>query len=182
MLCDYVHQFPEFYEKISEFMQKNATYHNHDRTAVDRGGLNNQPFHIFGFIDCSIDKISRSKLGPDGDYIGVPWKPQQYESQRSVYTRYKKLHGIKVETVLLPNGISTIFGPDSARIHNVGGIMLISGLDDFLWDIQQKMPWAPYSAFGNSTYNAQHLRCTWSYYCPLIPGIPLSPQQELCNA
>jgi hypothetical protein len=31
-------------------------------------------------------------------------------AQRAVYTGYKKLHGIKMETVFLPNGISTIFG------------------------------------------------------------------------
>lgn len=181
-LRSYVHQFPEFHEKISKFMQKTATYHNHDGTAVDRGGLNNCPFRIFGFVDCSIDKISRPRSGPDGDYIGAPRKPQQDAIQRSVYTGYKKLHGIKVETVLLPNGISTIFGPVSARIHDVGGVMLMSGLDDFLWDIQQNMPWAPYSCFGDSTYNAQHLRCTRSYYRSLIPGVPLTPQQELCNA
>ena len=49
--------------------------------------------------------------------------------------RIQKNHGIKVETVLLPNGISTVFGPVSARIHDVGGVMLMSELDDFLWDI-----------------------------------------------
>ena len=43
--------------------------------------------------------------------------------------------------MLLPNGISTIFGPVSARIHDVGGVMLMSGLDDFLWDIQLNIDW-----------------------------------------
>jgi hypothetical protein len=52
--------------------------------------------------------------GPNRDYVGAPQKPQQYEIQRSAYTAYKNLHGIKVETVLLPNGISTVFGPVSA--------------------------------------------------------------------
>ncbi len=71
--------------------------------------------------------------------------------QCSVYTACKKLHGIKVETVLLPNGISTVFGPVSAQIHDVGGVMLMIRLNDFLLDIQQNMPWAPYSVFGDST-------------------------------
>ena len=83
--------------------------------------------------------------------------------------------------MLLPNGISTVFGPISARIHDVGGIMLMSGLDDFMLDIQQNMPWAPYSVFGDSTYNAQHLQCTRSYYRLLAPGVALTPHQELCN-
>jgi hypothetical protein len=119
--------------------------------------------------------------GPDRDYVGAPRKPQQYEIQRSVYTACKKLHGLKVETVLLPNGISTVFGPISAQVHNDGGVMLMSGLNDFLLDIQQNMPWAPYSVFGDSTYNAQHLQCTRSYYHPLAPGVALTPHQELCN-
>jgi len=143
--------------------------------------LDRCPFRIFGFVDCSIDKVSRPRSGPDGDYVGAPRKLGQYEAQRSVYTGYKKIHGIKVETVLLPNGISTVFGPVSARVHDVGGVMLMSGLDDFLLDIQQNMPWAPYSVFGDSTYNAQHLQCTRSYYRPLIPGVALTPHQELCN-
>jgi hypothetical protein len=83
--------------------------------------------------------------------------------------------------VLLPNGISTVFGPVSAQVHNVGGVMLMSELNDFLLDIQQNMPWAPYSVFGDSTYNAQHLKCTQSYYHPLAPGFVLTPHQELCN-
>jgi hypothetical protein len=89
-------------------MQKTATYHNHDGMAIDRAGLNWCPFQIFGFVDCSIDKVSQPMSGPDGDYVGAPRKPRQYEIQCSVYTAYKKLHGIKVETVLLPNGISML--------------------------------------------------------------------------
>jgi hypothetical protein len=180
-LHDYIHLFPEFYQKISGFMQKTATYHNHDGTAIGRAGLNWCPFRIFGFVDCSIDKVSQPRSGPNGDYVGAPRKPRQYEMQCSVYTAYKKLHGIKVETVLLPNGINTVFGPVSARVHDVGGVMLMSGLDDFLSDIQQNMPWAPHSVFGDSTYNAQHSQCTRSYYYPLVPGVALTPHQELCN-
>jgi hypothetical protein len=119
--------------------------------------------------------------GPDRDYVGAPRKPRQFEIQSSVYTAYKKLHGIKVETVLLPNGISTVFGPASAQVHDVGGIMLMNGLNDFLLEIQQNMPWAPYSVFKDSTYNAQHLKCTRSYYHQLAPGVALTPHQELCN-
>ena len=63
--------------------------------------------------------------GPAGDYIGAFRRPGQYNIQRSVYTQYKKFHGIKVENVLLPNGIITLYGPVSARIHD---------LDNFLWN------------------------------------------------
>ena len=180
-LRDYVQDFPYFYHKISLFLQKMTTRHNNDGTAIDRPGLNFCPWRIFGFIDCSIDKISRPMSGPAGDYIGAPRRPGQYVIQRSVYTAYKKFHGIKVETVLLPNGITTLYGPVSARIHDVGGVLLLSNLDNFLWNIQTNMQFAPFSAFGDSTYGAQHLRCIRSYFFPLIPGIALTPEQDVCN-
>ena len=47
------------------------------------------PFDIFGFIDCSIDKICRPFSGPDGDYEGAPQKEQQDCTQREFYTGYK---------------------------------------------------------------------------------------------
>ena len=180
-LRDYVQDFPSFYNKISLYLQKMTTRHNNDGTAIDRPGLNFCPWRIFGFIDCSIDKVSRPMSGPAGDYIGAPRRPGQYHIQRSIYTRYKKFHGIKVETVLLPNGIITLYGPVSARIHDVGGVLLLSNLDDFLWNIQTNMPFDPLSAFGDSTYGAQHLRCIRSYFFQLIPGIALTPEQDVCN-
>jgi hypothetical protein len=71
--------------------------------------------------------------GLNGDYDGAPRKALGDVAQRAVYTGYKKCYGLKVETVLLPNGISTVFGPTLARIHDVGGVLLMSGLDAFWW-------------------------------------------------
>jgi len=119
-LRDFVDDFPAFYDAINCFIQKPTIHHFTDGSAEERDGLNFLPFSIFGFIDCSIDRISRPFSGPDGDYIGAPRKAMHDAAQRSVYTGYKKCHGIKVETVLLPNGISTVYGPTSARIHDVG--------------------------------------------------------------
>ena len=50
--------------------------HNLDGTIVEVEGLNFLPFDIFGFTDCSIDRICRPFLGPDGDYVGAPRKEQ----------------------------------------------------------------------------------------------------------
>ena len=50
--------------------------HNVDGTIVDVEGLNFLPFDIFGFIDCSIDRICRPFSEPDGDYVGAPRKEQ----------------------------------------------------------------------------------------------------------
>ena len=107
-LCDFVDEFPAFYDAINRFIQKPTVHHFNDGSAEECNGLNFLPFSIFGFIDCSIDRISRPFSGPDGDYIGAPRKAMHHAAQRSVYTGYKKCHGIKFETVLLPNGISTV--------------------------------------------------------------------------
>ena len=163
-LEDYVDEFPEFFEKISGFMQKDSEqyYPNGDR--VDKDGLNFCPLPIFGFIDCSIDKICRPFSGPDGDYVGACRKLMEDIYQRSVYTGYKKFHGIKVETVLLANGIMTIFGPVSARVHDVGGVLQMSQLDNFLVAIQEGKA-SMFMAFGDGAYNAQYLTCTCIGHC-----------------
>ena len=90
-------------------------------------------------------------------------------AQRAFYTRHKMLHGIKIETVLLPNGISTLSGPYSARASDIGGVLRMSGLDDFLFQIQQGRPHI-YSAFGDKVYGAQRLQCVRSYFKALGAG------------
>ena len=72
-------------------------------------------------------------LCPNGNYDGAPRKALGDVAQRAVYTGYKKCHGLKAEMVLLPNGISTLFGPTLARIHDVSGVLQMSSLDAFLW-------------------------------------------------
>ena len=60
--------------------------------------------------------------------------------------------------VLLPNGISTVFGLTLACIHDVSGVLQMSNLDAFLVEIQQgKLE--VYCAFGDGTYNARYLQC-----------------------
>jgi len=157
-LEDYVNQFPRFYNAISSFMQKDALQFFPEGNSVDKVGLNFCPLPIFGFIDCSIDKTSRPFSGPDGDYVGASRKLNEDIYQRSVYTGYKKFHGIKVETVLLANGIMTIFGPVSARIHDVGGLLRMSQLDHFLAQIQLGNDFL-YLAFGDGAYNTNFLNC-----------------------
>ena len=70
-LRDYVDDFPLFYQAINHFIKKTSLRHFHDGTAVERQGLNFLPWSIFGFIDCSIDRINRPMSGPDGDYEGA---------------------------------------------------------------------------------------------------------------
>ncbi len=82
--------------------------------------------------------------------------------------------------MLLPNGISTVFGPTSACIHDVGGVLLMSGFDAFLVEIQQGKP-EVYCAFGDSTYNAGYLQCIRSGFKSLIPGVDITLAQKIRN-
>ena len=88
---------------------------------------------------------------------------QYIDAQESVYSGWKSLHGIKVETVLLPNGISTVFGPVSAR-QNDRGTLNLSGLDRFLTLIQASLlPELRCMLFGDS------LSWLASIYSNLLP-------------
>ena len=78
-----------------------------------RHGLHHLPYTL------TIDRISVPYSGPADNYIGAPRRPEYAIVQESVYTRYKKIHGIKIEIVLLPNGISTIYGPCTARVKYI---------------------------------------------------------------
>lgn len=177
----YVHLFPLFFSKIQEKVRKTSIHHYHDGTSEEFTGLRFLPYSIFGFIDCSVYRINRPFSGPDGDYIGAPRKEQYYRAQRAVYTRHKQCHGIKVETVLLPNGISTLAGPFSARAHDVGGVLMnMSGLDDFLFELQQGNAHI-YSAFGDKVYGRNGLQCVRSYFRALGAGAHLTPYERLCN-
>ncbi len=73
-LRDVVDDFPAFYNAIKCFIQKSTIHHFTGGLAKQHFGLNLLPFSIFGFIDCSIDRISRPFSGPNEDYIGAPCK------------------------------------------------------------------------------------------------------------
>ena len=93
--------------------------------AVLRNELHWTSFHFqfFGFIDCSIEKINEPFSGSDGDYVGATRKEQFFTAEKAVYTAYKKAHGIKIEAIMLSNGISTIHGLVLARVHDLGGVL-----------------------------------------------------------
>ncbi len=107
-------RFPVFFEAIQQNIQQSHTVDNHNGTYGETDGLAFPPFDVFGFIDCSIDRISKPFSGPVDDSVGAGQKEEYSIAQRAFYTGYKKIHGIKVEKVLSPNGIKTIFGPLSA--------------------------------------------------------------------
>lgn len=156
-------EFPTFYSAINEKVKRACIVHDVDeriRMRNNTTGLDFLPVDICIFIDCSIDQIRRPLSGPNGNYKGASRKEGYDEVQRAFYTGYKKYHGIKVETVLLLYGLSTLFGPVSARSHNINGELQMSQLNKFLVAIQRNRP-QEYQALGNGAYGC-NLRCIWS--------------------
>jgi len=169
-LLQFLPQFGYFQDKIEEYCQKDWWYHNQQGNVTWVPGLENLPYNIFGWIDDSIDRIGVPFLGPAGNFIGAPCRVQYINAQESVYSGWKKMHGIKVETVLLPNGMSTIFGPVSARQNNRGTLNL-SSLNHFLALIQASMhPHHRCMLFGDSIFCGL-LQYITTYYRAILPNV-----------
>jgi len=179
-LMHFLPQFEQFRDAIQRFCQKDRWYHDHQGNATFIPGLDALPDNIFGWIDDSIDRVQVPYAGPDGDYKGAPRRAQYIDAQESVYSRWKKLHGIKVETVFLPNGISTLFGPVTER-QNDRGTLNLSGLDRFLTLIQAALPaHGKCMLFGDSIFRGVLQNIT-TYYRAIPPGI-LTPAELKINA
>ncbi len=172
-------QFEQFRDAIQKFCQKDRWYHDHQGNTTFIPGLDALPYNIFGWINDSIDRVQVPYSGPDGDYEGAPRQAQYIDAQESVYSGWKKLHGIKVETVFLPNGISTLFGPVTAR-QNDRGTLNLSGLDRFLTLIQAALPeHRKCMLFGDSIFHGVLQNIT-TYYRAIPPGI-LTPAELKIN-
>jgi hypothetical protein len=163
-LLRFTDKFPDFHRCIEHYCQRDHIQYDANNNPEIVPGLNHLPpeYNIFGFVDDTIDQICIPYAGPAGDFIGAPRKAQYMTAQRAVYTGYKKLHGIKMETVFLPNGISTIFGPVSARRNDLG-VLGMSRLNDWLFAIQQHDQ-IRYSLLGDGIFNIHGNSLIVSYY------------------
>jgi hypothetical protein len=115
----WINDFPHFAERIRQKLARPYKKVNPrtGQTTVHQG-IHFAPgdFAIAWFIDCNITKTCVVWSGPDGDYDGAQRREGWYYAQRSIYTGWKKCHGVKVLTVMLPNGLTaTIYGPCSVR-------------------------------------------------------------------
>ena len=117
--------------------------------------------------------------------MGAAQKEEINELQRALYTGYKYLHGIKVQTVLLPTGISLIFGTMSSR-RSDSGIQRMSGLNAFLEWIQRVIwvvvggAYYMYRLFGDSAFSI-NLHCIQSHYKTFGIGGQLTDKEKRCN-
>ena len=178
-LIRYVPQFPYFHHAIERELQRPKTHYDVEGNAIESNGLRFNPFNIALLVDGSHDGCCVPYSGPAGDYEFAPRKMQYEIAQRAFYSGYKHFHSIKVETVAMPNGITTTYGPVSGRGSDITTVRE-SGLDNFLRIIQQNMP-ETYMALGDLIYNAQFLTCIRSYFIALGPGVVLSEEEREVN-
>ena len=136
-------------------------------------------------MDDSMYCTCRPFSGPSGDYIGAARKAEYDETQRAVYTGYKKIHGLKVETVFLPNGLTFLFGPVSCR-RGDRGVLRMSDLNSFLTHVQHELfllagvTFYTYSVLGDSAFNVGY-GCIQTYFRPMGAHGQLSEDEKRCN-
>lgn len=120
-------------------------------------------FNIFGFIDNTTIETCRPGGGPAASGTNAP--RHDYLIQRAFYNGWKKHHGIKFQSVILPNGMDfNIYGPVSLR-HSDLYTLGESNINAIISNLQAGNN-LQYSIYGDSAYmliNDSHLRCKHSY-------------------
>ena len=107
-----------------------------DRIDVDSITVNEENFRVCCFIDGSVSESSTLGTGPNGDYVGSMRKDDAYINQRSIYSGYKKQHGLSTLDVMFPNGLNYIYGPCSMR-RSDRSMVAMSEFNSFFETIQQ---------------------------------------------
>jgi hypothetical protein len=106
-------------------------------------------FRVFGFIDNTIIATSRPGTGPVESGPGSRRKNTLI--QRSFYNGWKKCHGIKFQTIDLPNGMNGyISGPFSCRRNDL--YTLNVSLTNEKFEELQNDQMIQYKAYGDSAY------------------------------
>ncbi len=106
-------------------------------------------FNVFGFIDNTMNATCRPGGGPARDGVDAPRNDPLI--QRAWYNGWKKLHGMKWQTIDLPNGMNFhVYGPVSVR-HNDLYTLFYSEVNDKLAALQAGEE-LQYVVYGDSAY------------------------------
>jgi len=108
-------------------------------------------FCIFSFIDNTMFAFSRPGGGPVRG--GEQSERNDKLIQQAWWTGWKKLHGMKWQTVDLPNGMNLhVWGPVSVR-HNDSYTLNKSDIEEKLRALQERLEFqVTYKMFGDSAY------------------------------
>ena len=102
--------------------------------------------NCWGFVDGTVRPISRQK-----------------QQQRAVYAGHKRVHALKFQSVVTPNGLlATLFGPVEGRRHD-SAILAMSGLLEQLEQHSFNLNSQPLSIYGDPAYpHRVHLQCPFA--------------------
>ncbi len=90
-------------------------------------------------MDCKISETCRPGSGPAEDRQQAPRHDNAQILQESVYSGYVRHHGLKILTVVFPNGLIVyVYGPISAR-ENDNGALNGSELNQHMIDLQEEI-------------------------------------------
>lgn len=118
-------------------------------------------FPIFGFIDCKNNAIARPGGGPARAGVNAPRNNPLI--QQAFYNGWLRYHGIKNESVDLPDGLSMfVYGPSSSRQNDIT-VLHRSGINALLMNVHHRNGWNAnrrgYCMYGDSIYPyLEHLK------------------------
>lgn len=115
--------------------------------------------NCWGFIDGTVRPICRPK-----------------EHQRMVYNGHKRVHALKFQSVVTPNGlIANLFGPVEGRRHD-SGILAMSGILPQLDQVSFSPTGQAMCIYGDPAYPHRiHLQC------PFARRLNLTPAEQAFN-
>jgi hypothetical protein len=181
----WIRMFPLFAEAIRKKIS--STFWRYD---MDNGDWINDgfvwfdpnDFSIAGFVDCTSVRTNQPGRGPGGAFIGAPRRQDWYIKQRAFYNRWNGMHGLKILTYNLPNGlIGGSYGPVSNQ-RNDRIVVEWSKIDEHLTHLQDEMlqedaNWLGYYRFfADQGFFAGHWNCLRTKH-RATNNIPLTKRQ-----
>lgn len=162
-----VQNFPYYAKKIArKINQERIQLRNNtfEQVRLDSVTVNENNFAVCQFLDGSVTRTTRCGSGPNGDYVGAQRKDDWEINQESIYSGYKKAHGLSTLTLMPPTGIHYIYGPVSMR-ENDRWLQNQSGVDNFLFELQRNnaalLNGRIYRVYGDNTFiNGRCVRCS----------------------
>ena len=127
-------------------------------------------FRFVGFIDCSIFATCRPGGGPTRPGANAP--RHNNNIQRAMYTGWKSVHGLKIQTFNLMNGM-TAHCSDVYSCREPDSIVLQeSGLENLFSRVQLRSP-IQYLIWGDSAYQDTLLQHIFSF-----KSLPMASMRE----
>ena len=160
MISNHLLQFLyDHWNRLLTNMQQNWLTRNNLQIFADKVDAKGAPLNnCWGFIDGTVRRVSRPK-----------------HHQRVLYNGHKKVHALKFQSVVAPNGlIANLFGPVEGRRHD-SGMLADSELLRELMLHSFSPNGTPLCIYGDPAYPLRvHLQAGFK-------GAQLTPQQDLWN-